>query len=416
LNQPRKFKPAKIVLLLSALVVALITAEVAYRLYIRSRSFLSYTVASNSLCEFDHAFGYRYVRNAVATTLFVLHASPTHCGNVSVGPYSNLGDGVNSWEATDLKILAFGDSFTANPFSGFSWTNHLAEILRKSRDENVSVMNFGGDGYGILQMAHFANAMVKEYRPDIVIVAFIMDDLNRARFWRTMKRINGEDRLLTTTQPTSDPDLSMAEDVTMIVPKLTVEWCRSAAAEPNKRYPFLRSLHEQFRRLANDNFRAGLGSLYNVFLFHRIVHQDPFHSIRKPTHFPKMSTAEFEQDSTFVADMLALSTQHIPIYWVMLPTWDDLNAGKYVRDAQQQRLFESFTEFMKGSNKLIDVLESVGKSTEAIDRLFLLPYDRHPSEMGSRVFARAIASKVQENSEPATSWETNGRTSASSGS
>lgn len=395
MNEPlRKFELANIVLLLVSVISVLVVAEGAYRLYLRSRSILSYTVASKSICEFDSAFGYRYVPNSVATTLSIRSGSPTIYGRVSVGPYSNFGDGVRSWEEKDLKILAFGDSFTANPYSYFSWTDYLAENL-KADNQDIKVMNFGRDGYGVLQMVHFANAMVKEFRPDIVIVAFIMDDLSRARFWRTMKRIDGEDRLLTTILPTSDPEMSMAEDVTLIVPQLTLEWCNSAASGQSKSDPFLDVLHGQFRRLADENFSEGLASLSTVFLYNRIVHHDPFYSIRKPAHFAKMGLWGFEQDPAFVSDMTSLMNQQTPVYWVMLPTMDEMQAGKYIRDPQQEKLFESLVKFMKGSNKLIDLLSIAKRPTEATERLFLLPHDLHPSETGSRFYAKAIAMALQ---------------------
>ena len=79
----------------------------------------------------------------------------------------------------------------------------------------MGVINFGRDSYGMLQMFHLANAMTKEFKPDLIIIAFITNDLTRARFWRTVNYIKGEKRLLTTTQPICKAALRNSIDTTM---------------------------------------------------------------------------------------------------------------------------------------------------------------------------------------------------------
>lgn len=374
--------------------VTFLIVEIGYRVYLHSHTILNYNAASNAICTYDSLFGYRYVPGTDGASLCVRKGVPRMYFHVKVGPFSNLGDETEFWDNNDTRILGFGDSFTADPFSYHSWTTHLDDDLSGGDFGKVTVMNLGRDAYGVLQMARLASRKVREYTPTVAIVAFIMDDLSRARFWRSVDRTDGRERLWTTVVPDSTPDNALSEDVALIDHRIGVGWCETMVTQSRTDDPLLSSLNQEYRTLAPDNFLHGLGSLSTSFLYNRLVHGDAFYSLRKPSHFPQVTIHDFRSDSLFVQDMRILDSSGVPIYWIRLPRLQDLQAGAYVATEQQQQLFESLRTFMGRNQKLVDLLPFVHPGTTPPDSLFLLPYDVHPSELGSRLYAKAIASAI----------------------
>ena len=117
-------------------------------------------------------------------------------------------------------MLVFGDSFTANvQHGGLTWPDLFESDLDASLPSDVVVMNFARGGYGVLQMFDLAAAKAEELRPDMVIIAFISGDLERNRFWRSVRRIGGRTRWLVAAEPLEAPEpLWQSIDVALVHP------------------------------------------------------------------------------------------------------------------------------------------------------------------------------------------------------
>ncbi len=83
-----------------------------------------------------------------------------------------------SISTTSRPILAVGDSFTFGDEVDDSetWAAHLEAAL------DTRVLNAGVGAYGIDQAVLRAEPLLDEYRPDVVILSFISDDINRTEF------------------------------------------------------------------------------------------------------------------------------------------------------------------------------------------------------------------------------------------
>ncbi|OAD22436.1 Lipase, GDSL domain protein [Candidatus Thiomargarita nelsonii] len=135
---------------------------------------------------------------------------------------------IKEYNNADLKILAFGDSFTHWNQKGYTWPDLLQENLAKILDVNVSVLNYGRGGYGVLQMFDLAEAKIKEHQPDLVIFAFINDDLTRGRWWTKTVNIGGYTRSLCSSNK-EDFNLKIASDMYYIVnPSVDLAWCQKS--------------------------------------------------------------------------------------------------------------------------------------------------------------------------------------------
>ena len=76
-------------------------------------------------------------------------------------------------------VLVVGDSYTFgnDTDDSFLWTN-----LLQAKDRRLNIINLGVGGYGLDQIYITLKESIKTYQPDLVIAAFISDDLFRMRF------------------------------------------------------------------------------------------------------------------------------------------------------------------------------------------------------------------------------------------
>lgn len=91
--------------------------------------------------------------------------------------------------ASDLRLLAVGDSFTAamNVARPDVWTSVLEAELRRSGHPRADVVNIGIDGTGTDVHLELLRRYVPRFEPDIVLVAFFAndaDDVLDGRFTR----------------------------------------------------------------------------------------------------------------------------------------------------------------------------------------------------------------------------------------
>jgi lysophospholipase L1-like esterase len=91
---------------------------------------------------------------------------------------SSIRSNGRSTSTASRPILAVGDSFTfGNEVEdGETWAANLERILNKC------VLNGGVGAYGIDQAFLRAELLLEQYDPDVVILAFISDDINRTEY------------------------------------------------------------------------------------------------------------------------------------------------------------------------------------------------------------------------------------------
>src|SRR3990172_825440 len=234
-------KPALIIatlaLVLLGAVVGIALSEAAYRvlLYtvVASDRFVrkapqGFAVNDRPQWIYNERFGYVYPMGYKIHVASVSNGRVTECSFwEGFNEQGNVGRIVGDYKAASLKILVFGDSFTATVHDGVGWPLLLQERLAKRLGRRVHVVNFGRDGYGILQMFDLAAAKIPEWKPDLAIVAFITNDLQRVRVWRTITKVQGRWRHLVSPDPTPNPDPLKSYDTALYHPEATAEWCRS---------------------------------------------------------------------------------------------------------------------------------------------------------------------------------------------
>jgi hypothetical protein len=261
-------------------------------------------------------------------------------------------------------------------------------LLSEGAGRHVSVKNYARDGYGILQMFHLALGVARTYKPDLIIVAFITDDLTRSRFYRSTTTIGGEERVLTFFRPGHPPDLRSTKDVVLLNPKVTSAWCHLPSPEQAN---VLREIDSQYARLARDRRSLGLTTMRKSFLYERIIYGDPFSGTLKFSRDRHMAYRDYREDQLFMADVKGLSALDIPVYLVHIPVMEELQAGRYMLDAKHADLLRSLEQV---TNREITRLLPPATPPAHVEELFLVPYDRHPNTRGAAFYAQIIANHL----------------------
>ena len=91
---------------------------------------------------------------------------------------SGLRSNGRSISAPGRPILAIGDSFTF----GDEVADEETWVAALERRLNKRVLNAGVSAYGVDQAVLRAERLLDEYQPDIVILSFVSDDINRTEF------------------------------------------------------------------------------------------------------------------------------------------------------------------------------------------------------------------------------------------
>jgi lysophospholipase L1-like esterase len=382
-------------LILTGVLVSLLGAELAYRAVLaiqfqKETAKPTYFVANGSLYTYDQSVGYRYAPNQAVLFVHIKNGYPESYETVRVNRYGNIGPAPENWRTAAVRILILGDSFTANPrMEGRNWPDFLAAKLHAKYGYHAEITNMGRDGYGVLQMYDLAWSAIRRMQPSLTIIAVIMEDLTRARTWRTLTTIDDEPRLLISCAADPDPDLELAADKDVVNPSVSLAWFRSMQAEHQPEDPLLRDLNEQYRRLERQNRGVNLTALNTSFLLDRIRYGDPYHRRYKPARNPNHGYWDFMEDRGFKQTADKIAAFRVPVLVILLPTYEEIMEKGYRGSDRQIALLESLQKNCGGYfTALLEPLTSTGEDPKSY---FLLPDDRHPSPRGAEAYAEAIA-------------------------
>lgn len=384
-----RVRVSEFMLMLASISVVLVAAEAGYRIFLDTNTVLSYNVANRALYKFDDHTGFVYAPDISAVIANIRRGVPSVYGKIETGPYGNLGNGVKSWTNLDLKIMVFGDSFTAYPYNNHSWADQLGPILQKEVRQPVQVMNLARDGFGVLQIFAAAAHSAATLGADEIIIALIADDMDRARTWRTSVLVDGTERILMSTIASDAPAADISQDVVLVHEDVSLEWCKQVEAWGGVGDALVEELNTQYKRLLPENYKASLWSWRVSFLYNRLVAGDPFYGLRNVEHIPRVEFRDFREDPEFMSHLAMLKKSGIPFRVVLLPSYQDFVNGEYVFTEHQRELFTSLESLLE--KPVVFVLERIKQRVEKPEECYLLPLDHHPSDRGATLFASAIA-------------------------
>lgn len=420
---------ANLLLLTASLVVGLVGAEGAYRLWLawKLRALAapvtddprpSFGVYNTPPWRFDREAGFGYIPELSYWTAHIRDGAFGGCTPpvVMTNAQGNIGKIYGSYDTAEIRILVFADSFGTMHYDGDTWPNLLQRKLERATGKSVHVVNFGRDSYGLLQMMDLAAREVPQWRPDYVIFAYITNDLVRPRAWRILKEVRGHWRFIMAMEPNEDiepgPDTSTNE-MGLINPGITRAWCDAMAARlargetaAARDDPVVQDLVRQYNTIRRENARqivdpadVDLWWPFRSYLYNRIVHADTFHETgvrpRRVGHVPIEET-DFRRDKRFVdaaAKVLATGARPILIHFPVLP---EIESGtQYVwgkagaTTAKQGSGLVSSLEEILGT-KSVNLLAYLPMPMRDFKPYVASPQDWHPNARGIELYADAV--------------------------
>jgi GDSL-like lipase/acylhydrolase family protein len=395
-----------------SIAIGFLAVEISYRTYLYATepekffhppSSASFMFFRNSAWSYDADVGYRYKPNDVWFAGGVTNGKLTGCDASShTDDHGNMGDSGRDYASADFKVLVFGDSVTSQPNNNKTYPSFLESELSRRMNRRVSVVNMGRDGYSLLQMVDLAAIEVPRWKPDLVLIDFETDDIDRARFWRTEMRADGRPRVFTTTSPNPSPPADLRTDTMVIEPQASQEWCdRMTARSDQASDPILAHLIETYT-LATQHVSARpsfWGLDYSASL-EAVLYGDPFAFVWRrlpPATNPRLKQDKFA-DPRLTAELAQLHSYNIPIYFVHLPFSPEIGAQAYPLTSRQAALLDDLEKEV--GSAVIDGLPYIHVAPADLPRFQISPADSsHPSLFGMQIYGESLAELVLRNRE-----------------
>jgi len=399
-----------IALIVLSTFVSFVAVEIGYRFYLnfdnhekffasRNRDHPTFGLYDESHWEYDKDFGFKYPKGREITYTGIRDGKVSQCNYIqTINERGNIGHIRGSYEKADLKILVFGDSFPAFFVGGNTFPMRLQDFLAERLNLDVHVVNFGRDGYGILQMFDLAAAKISEWKPDLVLFTFITDDLTRVRIWRTVTEINGEPRVLTTDEANPTPSIDRANDTFVLNSQVTWDWCQENLKNQSED-PLIRQLEFQYRRMARE---AGYAfpdpySLTYSFVLSRVLTGDAYDSgEREVFRIPKIEYNDYQADQQFLNKVNIVKETGVPIAIIHLPIYPEVIENKEMIPAHNDEGLWASLEKLTGQN-IHSLTQYMPMPLENAEKMNASPTNFHPSPWGMDLYANAIADVLMKN-------------------
>lgn len=349
-----------------------------------------------SYWEFDREFGYVYPPHRKVNLTLITDGTVRGCKvDDVINSYGNIGPEVPDYNEAEIKIALFGDSWAAFQSNGRTWPHALQEELERRLKRKVRVLNFGRDGYGILQMVTLARAKLREFKPDLALITFITDDIDRDRFWRTAVVKNGEMRVLTTLDPDPDPPLNRAADTFLLHPKATYEWCKTV---DGKRDALVDEIEDKYARYISAIYEdrpetVSIFTLQHSFLYNLVVHRNAAYSVfrgYKNVQNPRITELTYNTIPGFVDEMKDLNGLGIPWQLIHLAYYPEVKEGtEYLLTPAREKLLQSLEDI--SGKKSLQTLNYTDLPVEKPERMNASVNNFHPSLWGMEFYAQAVS-------------------------
>ncbi len=259
----------------------------------------------------------------------------------------------------EFRIGLVGDSFTANVTNTVRWGDVLEDILNASpkwrahvQGHHTRVINFGLDGIGVVQFGEVVERIVQPFGVDLLLVNTIRGDVMRQPYYMGSR------------ETVAKADL--------------VEWIRTNALS---RMSWLSPYPEVLAVIAG-----------------RFIGLEPRLTLQKAGNL--LSGTRFYETAEEAAEQSSIAARMVErrfpdAIWLMHPTWDEYanEPNPSGNDKLEYDSFQLFRQTMRHLN-FVSMRERLAepRSRVEIDSWFNVPYDRHNSDLGLKLYGQAVAS------------------------
>jgi hypothetical protein len=344
------------------------------------------SAVSRSLWTYNPDEGFQYAdrTNIFGTT--IQDGKIISCGTVgSINKDGSPGVTEGDYDSAAVKIAIFGDSFTVTvDDKNTSWPNRLQELLQSKLGTSVHVLNLARDGTGIVQAFDVAAVSVDHYRPDLMIFAFNSSQVGAHRIWRMETVIDGEPRILTSLINTPNPDIknrAITFDTMLMQPKMDAAWC-AKFKDGGELDEVGKEVVSKYLRFRPE--RYPLWTLRRSFLWHKIVHGNPFYEGARAA---KWNAETITEDAKLKAAIAHLKLAGVPIILVHLPIAPEIKAGKEFQIEASAQIAAAISAM--AGKPIYGLLNYLPPMAEP-DEMSMSATNTHPSKLGIEMYAAAV--------------------------
>jgi lysophospholipase L1-like esterase len=347
-------------------------------------------VYSRSLWQFDLNEGFQYSNRRI----FQTHIRRGQIDNCVVLPplnkYGSPGVAEGNYEDSDVKLAAFGDSFSVfTDANNMTWLNYLQRALQDQLGRSVHILNFARDGIGLVQMFDIAAIRVPIHKPDIALIAVASPNMVRPRIWRIEKIINGELRVLTTFEPTENPDLNSSYETYILHPEAENDWCEAH----KKGGPLDRIGSEMIDKyLRFRPPRYSVFTPYRSFLFNKIIHGNPFYSNSDRSFGSGITPRDLGEDKKLLTSIETLNRSGIPYIVIHLPFYPEVSAGEEYMSPIMAEIGREISRLT--GRPMHGLLDYITLPIGNPERMNSSKDNMHPSTWGMQMYAKAVTKIV----------------------
>ncbi len=342
--------------------------------------------------QYSEAFGYGYPKETIIHHTSLKNGVVTSCTEIDIiNERGNIGPIEGTYHDADLKILIFGDSWSAFTQNNVTWTDIFEAELEEKLGIEVEVVNFSRDGYGILQMFDMAADLVEVWKPDLTIFAFITNDLTRVRTWRIPIDKNGvTDRVVTSFTPRKQMVLDNTYDTFLIHNEATKSWCEGALSS-QKQDDVTRAIYAKYQTATRVGAKkvSSLFTLNHSYLLNRILHGNPFRGNEGIFTFPVIKYQTYADDTRFMSNIRKLEadeSRKVLFHMAFYP--EIVKRQEFILTNTEASLLESLKNLTQ--YEMVETLRNLKEPLQNPEKMNASPTNYHPSLWGMKMYSKVI--------------------------
>jgi len=346
-------------------------------------------VYNRSIWQFDLAEGFQYTDRQIFQTT-IENGRIDNCVLLPRDSYGSPRVAEASYNDADVKLAVFGDSFSlSRDASNNTWVSYLQRVLQDRLGRSVHILNLARDGMGLVQMFDIAAIRIPRHKPDLAIIAVASVNIGRPRIWRIEKIIDGELRVLTTFEPTENPDLNSSYESHILHPEAENDWCAAHRnGGPLDRIGF--EMIDKYLRFRPP--RYSVFTPYRSFLWHKIVHRNPFYSNSDRSFGSGVSPSGMAMDQKLLSSIETLNRSGVPYILIHLPSYREISTGEEYELPVMAKIAQE-TSRLTGQ-PVRGLLDYMPLPITNRERMTHSVEDLHPSALGMQMYAEAVANIV----------------------
>ncbi|MGE4062275.1 MAG: hypothetical protein AB7E79_02810 [Rhodospirillaceae bacterium] len=306
-----------------------------------------------------------------------------------------------------LTIAVFGDSYTSFPgngatigeLEGVEWPFFMKRALNKG-GLNARVLNYGRSGHGVRQMFDTAADVVDRHKVNLVIIAFIIDDLDRHRMWFEAREIGGKVRSF--RRIGKDAPFHEWAEQEIIDERVTMEWARERLEKGDSDallQDLVATYNHRVRRMSGVSI--DLLSARRLYSWDYLFFGTPFidrNPLSARISWQKTRLATFRDDPQFVAAVEKISASGAQLMMCHIPRKAEMKQRRILPSSPFHPSLAADLQALTGEG-LLSLHEMFAVAPELVETQYARkPHDEHPSlwtmvHIGASV-ARQVMKKI----------------------